>query len=54
MKTTADLASGPKVRVYDSGDGNEISRHDALRVRAYKPVATEFDAAGWLLRHRLY
>jgi hypothetical protein len=54
VEVAADRVSGPRVRVYDSGDGNEISRHKALRVQAYKPAATEFDAAGWLLRHRLY
>ncbi|OGX87156.1 hypothetical protein BEN47_11815 [Hymenobacter lapidarius] len=35
-------------------DGNEVPRHDAVKTALYQPRAHEFDAAGWLLRHRLF
>ncbi|QHJ06446.1 hypothetical protein [Hymenobacter busanensis] len=44
-----------KVTVYDSGDGNTLKLDkDLVEVKAYIPKATEYDGAGWLLRHRLY
>lgn len=48
-------ATTTNVTVYDSGDGNTI-RVPArqVKVEAYRPRAEEFDAAGWLLRHRLF
>ncbi|WP_345072672.1 hypothetical protein [Hymenobacter fastidiosus] len=42
------------VMVYDSGDGNTVKITKPVKTRAYVPAATEFDAAGWLLRHRLF
>ncbi|TGE24460.1 hypothetical protein E5K00_04385 [Hymenobacter aquaticus] len=42
------------VMVYDSGDGNLITVAKPVKVEPYVPAATEFDAAGWLLRHRLF
>ncbi|RSK25252.1 hypothetical protein [Hymenobacter metallilatus] len=42
-----------RLTVYDSGDGNTL-RTGILKVEKYQPRAEEFDAAGWLLRHRLY
>jgi hypothetical protein len=40
---------------YDSGDGNVVrTPPSGLRIESYQPRAEEFDAAGWLLRHRLY
>lgn len=47
-------SAGPNgVIVYDSGDGNTLQVPRKM-IRAYQPRAEEFDAAGWLLRHRLY
>ncbi|WP_375436047.1 hypothetical protein [uncultured Hymenobacter sp.] len=43
-----------RITVYDSGDGNNLLVPQAVKVERYLPAATEFDAAGWLLRHRLY
>ncbi|QNH60491.1 hypothetical protein [Hymenobacter sediminicola] len=40
--------------VFESGDGNTVLVPKAIKVEKYHPAATEFDAAGWLLRHRLY
>ncbi|MCC2544920.1 hypothetical protein LJY25_00565 [Hymenobacter sp. BT175] len=40
--------------VFDSGDGNVLNVSKATRVQSYVPAANEFDAAGWLLRHRLF
>ncbi|QJX48575.1 hypothetical protein HMJ29_17280 [Hymenobacter taeanensis] len=42
------------ITVYDSGDGNTLPANKAVKVEKYQPRAEEFDAAGWLLRHRLY
>ncbi|MET4104888.1 hypothetical protein [Hymenobacter sp. UYP22] len=42
-----------RVTVYDSGDGNTL-RIGKLTLDKYQPRAEEFDAAGWLLRHRLF
>ncbi|MFD2787272.1 hypothetical protein [Hymenobacter rubripertinctus] len=42
-----------RLTVYDSGDGNTL-RVGKFKTEAYQPRAEEFDAAGWLLRHRLY
>ena len=42
-----------RLTVYDSGDGNTI-RVGKFKTEVYQPKAEEFDAAGWLLRHRLY
>lgn len=48
-------ASLTNVTVYDSGDGNTIRLATSkVKTEAYKPRAEEFDAAGWLLRHRLW
>ncbi|WP_143436406.1 hypothetical protein [Hymenobacter crusticola] len=50
--TKASLAN---ITVYDSGDGNTVRvMPKKIKVEAYKPRAEEFDAAGWLLRHRLF
>lgn len=46
--------SRARITVFDSGDGNTILVPRAIKVEKYTPAATEFDAAGWLLRHRLY
>ncbi|MBC8083946.1 MAG: hypothetical protein H7Z21_12105 [Hymenobacter sp.] len=43
-----------RITIFDSGDGNIVRVPRAVRVERYLPAATEFDAAGWLLRHRLY
>ncbi|WP_400190975.1 hypothetical protein [Hymenobacter sp. B81] len=44
-----------RVRVFDSGDGNVLKvDKQAVEVESYQPRANEYDAAGWLLRHRLY
>jgi len=42
------------VMVYDSGDGNTIQVAKPVKTELYVPAATEFDAGGWLLRHRLF
>ncbi|MCA8830133.1 hypothetical protein [Hymenobacter pini] len=42
-----------RLTVYDSGDGNTV-RIGKLKLEKYQPQAQEFDAAGWLLRHRLF
>ncbi|MBC6609153.1 hypothetical protein H8B13_20205 [Hymenobacter sp. BT188] len=44
------------VIIYDSGDGNllQLAPDSDIKVETYHPLANEFDAAGWLLRHRLY
>ncbi|RSK45227.1 hypothetical protein [Hymenobacter rigui] len=42
-----------RITVYDSGDGNTL-RIGKINLEKYQPRAEEFDAAGWLLRHRLY
>lgn len=49
-----DLQAPDKVVVRESGDGNQLAEHPAVKTEAYRPQADEFDAAGWLLRHRLY
>ncbi|UOQ51567.1 hypothetical protein [Hymenobacter cellulosivorans] len=55
LKTTTDVAKAhTSVTVYDSGDGNTIRAAKPVKVETYVPAATEFDAAGWLLRHRLF
>ncbi|TYZ06357.1 hypothetical protein FY528_18470 [Hymenobacter lutimineralis] len=48
------LPARPNVTVYNCGDGNIITLPKSIKVEAYQPKAEEFDAAGWLLRHRLY
>lgn len=50
MPTTAKT----RITVYDSGDGNVLPTNKAVKVEKYQPRADEFDATGWLLRHRLY
>lgn len=49
-------AGKTNVTFYDSGDGNNVQlpADTNIKVEAYQPQADEFDAAGWLLRHRLY
>ncbi|TGE04583.1 hypothetical protein [Hymenobacter fodinae] len=42
------------ITVYDSGDGNTLTLAKSIKLEKYQPRADEFDAAGWLLRHRLY
>ncbi|NVO84440.1 hypothetical protein [Hymenobacter terrestris] len=42
-----------RLTIYESGDGNTL-RVGKFKTEAYQPQAQEFDAAGWLLRHRLY
>ncbi len=56
LQTPAETAALAKTRitVYDSGDGNGFAAPKGVKVMEYKPAAQEFDAAGWLLRHRLY
>lgn len=44
---------GSRLTIYESGDGNTL-RVGKFETKAYQPQAREFDAAGWLLRHRLY
>lgn len=53
---TTQVPAGAKtsITVYDSGDGNTLTLSKAVEVKKYLPRADEFDAAGWLLRHRLY
>ncbi|GGG51088.1 hypothetical protein [Hymenobacter glacieicola] len=51
--TPAPLRSRSRLTIYDSGDGNTL-RVGKTTVEKYQPRADEFDAAGWLLRHRLY
>ncbi len=53
---TATLPAGasPHVTIFDSGDGNILRVADPIKVEKYQPQAQEFDAAGWLLRHRLF
>ncbi|RYU76737.1 hypothetical protein EWM57_18255 [Hymenobacter persicinus] len=54
-KTPASPSKQPtNVMVYDSGDGNTINVAKPIKTEGYVPAATEFDAAGWLLRHRLF
>jgi hypothetical protein len=43
-----------RATVFNSGDGNVVAVPPTVKVKAYRPQAEEFDAAGWLLRHRLY
>ncbi|MDF7811439.1 hypothetical protein [Hymenobacter sp. YC55] len=43
-----------RITIFDSGDGNNLLVPRAVKVERHLPAATEFDAAGWLLRHRLY
>ncbi|MBC6699308.1 hypothetical protein [Hymenobacter sp. BT190] len=47
-------SSHTRTTVFDSGDGSTLSLPRAVKVEKYRPAANEFDAAGWLLRHRLY
>ncbi|MCB2410018.1 hypothetical protein [Hymenobacter lucidus] len=55
LKTEGSAAkAATSVTVYDSGDGNTITVAKPVKVESYVPAATEFDAAGWLLRHRLF
>ena len=56
-----DMVLGPaqpttatRTTVFDSGDGTILTLPAAVKVKRYRPAADEFDAAGWLLRHRLY
>jgi hypothetical protein len=55
-----DVVLGPaaptatRTTVFDSGDGNTLTLPRTVKVEKYMPAASEFDAAGWLLRHRLY
>ncbi|MBO0361071.1 hypothetical protein J0X19_24140 [Hymenobacter sp. BT186] len=54
---TAPLEKAPsrtRITVFDSGDGNSIRVPRPVEVEKYVPAATEFDGAGWLLRHRLF
>lgn len=44
---------GSRLTIFDSGDGNTL-RVGQLKQEKYQPRAEEFDAAGWLLRHRLF
>ncbi|UOG77079.1 hypothetical protein MTX78_10845 [Hymenobacter tibetensis] len=53
----APLKSSPtrtRITVFDSGDGNVVLVPRTVNIKKYVPAAKEFDAAGWLLRHRLY
>ncbi|ALD20946.1 hypothetical protein AM218_06525 [Hymenobacter sp. DG25A] len=43
-----------RITLYDSGDGNVFIAPKSVEVSSYQPTARDFDAAGWLLRHRLY
>ncbi|MCB2376930.1 hypothetical protein LGH70_05015 [Hymenobacter sp. BT635] len=52
--TPEDADKPANVMIYNSGDGNTITAPKPVKVEAYVPAATEFDAAGWLLRHRLF
>lgn len=55
LKMPAGASNQPtNVLVYDSGDGNTLKVAKPIKTQAYVPAATEFDAAGWLLRHRLF
>jgi hypothetical protein len=55
LKTPAGPArQATNVMVYDSGDGNTVQIAKPVKTQLYVPAATEFDAAGWLLRHRLF
>ncbi|WP_135392392.1 hypothetical protein [Hymenobacter metallicola] len=54
MSPTSVAGKAANVMVYDSGDGNTIKVAKPVKVESYVPAATEFDAAGWLLRHRLF
>ncbi|MBG8554656.1 hypothetical protein [Hymenobacter guriensis] len=54
VRVVGKLPARPGVTVYNSGDGNVINLPKSIKVEAYQPKAEEFDAAGWLLRHRLY
>jgi len=53
---TMESAKGSHTRttILDSGDGNLINVPSAVKIKTNHPKADEFDAAGWLLRHRLY
>ncbi|MGY2134747.1 hypothetical protein ACW9KT_21135 [Hymenobacter sp. HD11105] len=52
----APQTTDTNVTIYDSGDGNTsyLPTDSKIKVETYQPLANEFDAAGWLLRHRLY
>jgi len=50
---TSAKRTGSRLTIYDSGDGNTL-RLGQLKQQKYQPRAEEFDAAGWLLRHRLF
>ncbi|SHM14328.1 hypothetical protein SAMN02746009_04022 [Hymenobacter psychrotolerans DSM 18569] len=55
-----DVVVGPtaathtRTTVFNSGDGNVIAVPKSVKTEKYRPEADEFDAAGWLLRHRLF
>ncbi|GGF09171.1 hypothetical protein GCM10011383_20450 [Hymenobacter cavernae] len=54
-QNASDKPGFTNIVVYDSGDGNTINGSvKGLKVEPYQPRAQEFDAAGWLLRHRLF
>ena len=40
--------------LYDEEDGNEIDPGRTAKVKSYEPEAQQFNATGWLLRHRLH
>jgi hypothetical protein len=52
----APQSASTNVVIYDSGDGNTsyLPTDSKIKVETYQPLANEFNAAGWLLRHRLY
>jgi hypothetical protein len=52
----APQTASTNVTIYDSGDGNtlHLPTDTKIKVETYQPLANEFNAAGWLLRHRLY
>ncbi|MBD2716829.1 hypothetical protein KBK19_17430 [Microvirga sp. STR05] len=52
--TAATGQARTRSTIFESGDGNTVLVPKPLKVEKYRPAATEFDAAGWLLRHRLY
>ncbi|QDA62054.1 hypothetical protein [Hymenobacter jejuensis] len=52
LDTPSDIETS--VTVFDSGDGNTLNLSKAIKIEPYQPRANEFDAAGWLLRHRLF
>ena len=45
--------TGKDVVLYDEGAGNAYPKGKMLKVKEYNPLAREFSAEGWLLRHRL-